>query len=230
MSHFEEPLEIHSELNPVLWDGDKLKSKVRKALLKIAFAYYDFLGVKTQINDIVISGSQANYNYNESSDIDLHLIVDYGTVKCDMDIDELFDTKRKLWKEQHQIDIHGIPVEVYVEDVNKPAVSSTYSLIEDQWIKKPQMVAANVDSDRVYNIALAWMTVISAALDTQDADQIDMVKNMLWAYRKAGLAKEGEMGVPNLVFKTLRNSGVTEMLITALGTLRDRNLSLENQI
>lgn len=229
MSHFEEPLKIHDTLNPVLWKNNTLKSDVRKALLKIALEYYKFLGIKTQINDIVISGSQANYNYNEKSDIDLHLIVDYSTVSCDMDIDELFDTKRKLWKEQRNIVIHNIPVEVYVEDLNKPAVSSTYSLIEEKWIKKPEKINVSIDQDRVDNVALAWMTVISAALGTMDAEKVDEVKDMLWAYRKAGLAKEGEMGVPNLVFKTLRNSGVTEMLLSALGTLRDRDLSLENQ-
>jgi hypothetical protein len=35
------------------------------------------------------------------------------------------------------------------------------------------------------------------------------------------------MGVPNLVFKTLRNSGVTDMLLAAVRKLGDDELSLE---
>jgi hypothetical protein len=35
------------------------------------------------------------------------------------------------------------------------------------------------------------------------------------------------MGTPNLVFKTLRNSGVTDMLLAAISKLSDDALSLE---
>jgi predicted naringenin-chalcone synthase len=73
------------------------------------------------------------------------------------------------------------------------------------------------------------MILITTRLATKELDQIEQVKDMLWTYRKKGLSVEGEMGVPNLVFKTLRNSGVTEMLLKAVSTLRDRDLSLENQ-
>ena len=145
-----------------------------------------------------------------------------------MDIDELFKTKRDLWKAEHEIDIHGIPVEVYVEDVHKPAVSSTFSLLKNSWIKEPKKVHFEADSDRIERLCKAWMIFITVALATKDLEQIEQAKTMLWTYRKKGLDIEGEMGVPNLVFKTLRNSGVTDMLLAAIGKLRDDRLSLEN--
>ena len=180
------------------------------------------------IIDIIVSGSQANYNYSKHSDIDLHLVVDYSTVQCDLAVDELFKTKRDLWREEHDIDIHGIPVEVYVEDIHKPAVSSTFSLLKNSWIKEPKKTQKEPDSERIERLCKAWMILIATRLATKDLVQIRQFKDMLWQYRKTGLDVEGEMCVPNLVFKTLRNSGITDMLLAAVSKLSDRALSLEN--
>jgi hypothetical protein len=228
MNHFEQPGKVHKELNSILWDNGHLKTPVQIALLRIAKAYWQFLGIDTRIDDVLVTGSQANYNYSQHSDIDLHLVVDYNDVECDMAVDELFKTKRDLWKAEHDIDIHGIPVEVYVEDLNRPAVSATYSIIKNTWIKPPKKIFAEYNKDRIQRVCLAWIILITTRLATKDLEQIEQVKDMLWQYRKKGLAVDGEMGVPNLVFKTLRNSGVTEMLLKAVSTLRDRDLSLEN--
>jgi predicted nucleotidyltransferase len=226
MAHIEVPIDLHKELNPRLWNNDEIKLQVQVALLKIARVYYDFLSLDVAIVDVVVSGSQANYNYTEHSDIDLHLIVNYNDVECDMAVDELFDTKRKLWKEQHDIEIYGMPVEVYVEDTNKPAVSSTYSLLKNKWIKPPAKPVVEFNEADITRIATKWMHVITGVLKTQDLEQIEMVKNLLWAYRKAGLAKQGEFGTANLVFKFLRNIGASTRLLDAQRHLKDQSLSI----
>jgi hypothetical protein len=226
MNHIDTPVQIHDQLNADLWTGDDLKPSVAAALLRIAKAYYKFLSVEIPILDIVVSGSQANYNYTEHSDLDLHLIVDYNDVECDMEVDELFDTKRKLWKEQHDINIYGIPVELYVEDVNKPAVSATYSLIKRSWVKPPETPEINVDNADIKRVALKWVKVITAAVASQSLSNCVNVRTILWGYRKAGLAQDGEYGKANLVFKLLRNSGATGMLLDAIRKLDDRNLSI----
>jgi hypothetical protein len=227
MQHFDAP-ENHDQLNPQLWSGQELKRPVQLALLKIARVYYKFLGIDGPVIDILISGSQANYNYNSHSDIDLHLVMDYSKVSCDMDIDELFKTKRDLWREEHDIDILGMPVEVYVEDVNKPAVSASYSLLKTAWVKQPQKSTTTPDADHIERVCRMWMKAIRAALKTRDLAQIEQIKNILWAYRKVGLAREGEFGTPNLAFKTLRNAGVTDQLLHTVKHLKDRELSLES--
>lgn len=226
MTHIEVPIDLHKELNPRLWDGDKIKPQVQVALLKIARVYYEFLGLNVPIVDIIVSGSQANYNYSKHSDIDLHLIVNYSDVECDMAVDELFDTKRKLWKEQHNIEIYNMPVEVYVEDTAFPAVSSTYSLLKNKWIKPPAKPVMNFDEDEIARITRKWLHVISEVLKTKDLEQIEMVKSLLWSYRKAGLAKQGEFGTANLVFKFLRNIGASTRLLDAVRYLKDQNLSI----
>jgi hypothetical protein len=126
---FTKPIDVHSELNPKLWDGEHLRKDVRVALLKIAKEYYNFLEIDVPLMDLIVTGSQANFNYTEYSDLDLHLIVPYDRVQCDMAVDKLFRAKRDLWRKEHDIEIHGVPVELYAEDVEKPVTGSTYSVV-----------------------------------------------------------------------------------------------------
>ena len=64
---------IKKELNPKFWKDDKLDSRIRIKLLDIADDFIDFLGVDwVKPEDITITGSLANYNWNKKySDIDL---------------------------------------------------------------------------------------------------------------------------------------------------------------
>jgi len=221
------PIEIHNELNPVLWDDGQIRREIHVKLLQIAKEFYEFLGVSTPIEDVLITGSQANYNYTDQSDVDLHLVVDFNNVNCEGEVRELFDSKRKLWKLQHDIDIKNIPVECYVEDVNHPAVTASYSLVKDTWIKKPKEINVNYDKAAVEKIATTWDSIISHAVKSQDLAQCIRVRELLAKFRRASLDKTGEFGEGNLAFKMLRNSGNIKDLIDTIHNLKDRKLSLK---
>jgi hypothetical protein len=226
ISDFVSPIEVHKILNPKLWAGPDLRPDVHNALLTISAQFFDFLNMPVEVEDIIISGSQANYNYSPYSDLDLHFVVDYAGVKCDMEVDELFDTKRKLWKEQHNIKIHGIPVELYVEDKMQPAVSSVYSLLSRKWLKKPNPQAVIWDKHQVGDEVKKWTSFIDTAVNSNNLEVCRRVKEMLSIYRKDGLAKGGEFSVPNLAFKSLRNAGKVQELMDKIGELFDRQLSI----
>jgi predicted nucleotidyltransferase len=55
-----------------------MNPKVRARLLDIAYDFIDFLGVDIVVTDVVMTGSLANYNWSEYSDVDLHIITDFG--------------------------------------------------------------------------------------------------------------------------------------------------------
>lgn len=226
MFEYTNPIEIHDQLNPSLWQGDDLRKDVQVALLKITKEFYKFLDIDVTLMDVVISGSQVNYNYTKHSDLDLHLIVPYSQVNCDMAVDELFNAKRKLWGKEHNVSVNGVPVELYVEDVDNPTVSSSYSIVRNEWIKRPNREAVNYNEQEVRRVFAIWERAISGAIATDSLEVCRSIKDMLKLYRKEGLSKHGEFGVPNLVFKALRNDGQIGKLMDAIGNLHDRQMSI----
>jgi hypothetical protein len=219
-------IEIHKELNPKLWDGQDLEPKVQVALLRIAREFYEFLDFDAPLEDVQITGSQANYNYSPYSDIDLHLIVPFEGVSCDQPVEDMFDAKRKLWKSQHDISIHGIPVEVYVEDKATPVNGSSYSLLKNKWLDKPDIPHVHWDTEEIARETLVWLEHIRGAMGTQDLDRLHKVKSDLGHYRKHSLGQAGEFSTGNLVYKNLRNLGVVGLLMKAILKLEDRDLSI----
>ena len=99
------------------------------------------------VEDIRFTGSLANYNWSNYSDIDLHIVVDFTRFKSPRDIVKgFFDAKRALWNERHNIKIHGYEVEIYVEDINEAHISSgVYSITNNSWLAEPVQHEKNVD-------------------------------------------------------------------------------------
>ena len=217
----------HNELNPLLWQGEELRSEVKMALLKIARDFVEYVEVPFKVEDLVLTGSQLGYYYTKHSDLDLHIIVDFNTVDCDREAAELFDTKRLLYKKQYDISIHGVPVEVYIEDSNFPAVSATYSLGDGGWKKKPDSQPQQIDREEIIRMSKIWRTVIGKAIESNDLETGRKVLKMLRNYRKLGLKHSGEYGIENLVYKTLRNSKIIEKLMKLIGDLHDQSLSIK---
>ena len=103
---------VNRTLNPKIWKGDRLDPQVVSKLKDIAEAFYEFVGIELDIVDITITGSNANYTWTEYSDLDLHLIIPGSPSEEQR---ELFNAKKALWAEQHNITIKGLPVECYVQ-------------------------------------------------------------------------------------------------------------------
>ena len=215
------PIELHDKLNPALWDGEEIRRQIQVKLLQIGREFYDFLGVSAPIEDVLITGSQANYVYTKWSDIDLHLVIDYNKVDYDGDVKKLFDAKRKEWKRMYPLKLKGIPVELYAENSNEPAVTSTYSLISNKWLKKPAAPLKTYDYEGVKNLAYQWEVVIKKAIDVNELAVLHRIKTMLSLFRRKSLARDGEFGTGNLAFKALRNSGHIADLLDATDALEN---------
>jgi hypothetical protein len=225
-NEFADPIELHPTLNPKLWDNNQLRPDVKKALMRIAQDFKDYIGVPFKVVDVQVAGGNANYTYTDHSDLDLHLIADFGSVQCDREAAELFDSKRLLYKEQYDVKVHGIPVELYVEDQDHPAVSSSYSLLSNQWIREPKKQVADIDREEIERMAKVWHKIIQHATQTADRHSLQNVLKLLRRYRKMGLKQSGEFGVPNLVYKSLRNDNTLRGLSKLLDRLHDQELSI----
>ena len=131
---------LQNTLNPKIWHNFKIDDEIRESLLKIANDYVEHLELEdTEIDDIMLTGSNSNYNWSEYSDFDLHIIFDFEKINEDTTlVKKYLQTASKLWNEEHDLLIKGYEVEVYAQDINEPHVSSgEFSLLNNKWIKKP---------------------------------------------------------------------------------------------
>lgn len=214
----ETKLSYNDHLNPALWDDYKLKPEVKKTLLEIATLFKDFLKIPNiKISDIVLTGSNANYNWTDLSDIDLHLIIDMDSLKKEYAaiIDDYFQDKKKIWNDTHDMTIYKFPIELYAQDAAEPHVSTgVYSLLHDKWVKKPSYNPPEIDDTAVKVKAAEIMNQIDAVGhgDCSTLPEIEKIKKKIKKMRNSGLLTGGEFSTENLVFKTLRNTGYLEKL------------------
>jgi hypothetical protein len=220
---------IHKELNPKLWYDNNLRREVELHLLQIAMAFIKFINIPDlQLVDVTISGSNASYNYNAKSDIDLHLVVDENS-KCYEHLKELFLAKKSLFNEHHDITIRGINVEVYVQEKGQPHISNgIYSVYKDEWLKQPKRQIVEVDKTNTMHKYQSMKHEVEQAIKSNNLDKIDHVKQRIKDMRAAGLAANGEFGAENLAFKLLRNSGLMDELYSAATQAQDKLLSIES--
>jgi hypothetical protein len=220
-------INFHDELNPKLWDDAVLRREVRYQLMKIAAAFVDFINIEDlALEDITISGSNCSYNYNDQSDIDLHLVANSDS-PCWPHLNELFLAKKTLFNDQHDIKIRGIDVEVYVQDSKQPHVSNgIYSLLKNAWLKQPRMITAEVDKTNVEHKYRALRFQIQIAVASEEPEKIWAMQDKIKRMRQAGLKSNGEFGPENLAFKLLRNDGTLDELYAAGSEAEDKQLSL----
>ena len=217
---------VNKNLNPKLWDENgNLYPIIKDKLIDIADAFYEFIGVKLNIVDLTITGSNANYTWTEHSDLDLHLIVKGLPGEGAR---ELFNAKKALWSEQHNITVKGLPVECYVQGQEEQHHSTgVYSIIDQKWLVEPKKVKPTVNDSAVEAKKDSALHDIETALLSKDLNKLRTVKEKITKMRQAGLERAGEWSVENLVFKILRNLGIIDQLTEKIRELEDQELSLE---
>ena len=224
---------IKKELNPKFWKDDKLDSRIRIKLLDIADDFIEFLGVDwVKPEDITITGSLANYNWNKKySDIDLHILIDYSKVDKRTDfVDNYFYSQKKLWNEEHKdLRIFGFPVEVYVQDVNKEHTSSgVYSLEKNEWVIEPErekLSKKKVNKERIKKTVSQYTEKIDKLVDDSKntgGDEYKMRKvyegaqklfDEIKKLRREDLSDaNNEINEGNIIFKALRRLGYIDKL------------------
>jgi len=229
----------NDELNPKFWDKYKNKSGdsewvfdriVRKKLLKISDDFYekykDLLG-DLPIEDVQLTGSLANFNYTDKSDLDVHVLVDFNKIKSKRDIlKAAVDGVRFVWNLRHDVIIRNHDVELYLQDIHEPhTASGLYSLMNDRWIRKPKFDPPEVDEHDVrkkFDGFASEINQMESKLVTSSSlpdnakemyKRLLRIKEKIQKMRKDDLAKDGEFSVGNLAFKMLRNDGYIGKII-----------------
>lgn len=225
---FETNIEYHNDLNPSTWVDGKLKPEVRLKLLQIAKMFIQFLDVENfELNDIVLTGSNANFNWTKYSDYDVHIVTNYSDLECDVFAEGFYRAKKQLWNDNHDIKLNGHDVEMYVEDSKTPPVSEgVYSILRDKWIHEPEYEPPSIETDSVVKKAKYISKIIKYAIKNYESSvDLEQLLDKIYDYRKSGLEDNGEYSMENLVFKILRNQGMVDMLRKSVTRALDDELN-----
>lgn len=211
---------LQIELCQDLWNGEKLDPRVKESLMRIAKKFIEFLGVNVAVKDIILTGSMANYNWNEKSDIDIHVLVDHNDMDSNEElVSEFFTAKKTIWNSKYSIKVKGHDVEMYVQDVAENLFAEgVYSIARNEWVKKPERKSVTLDVNTAKIKAASIIDMIDGLDGVKDDEKrlrrIERIKDKLKNMRAIGLStKSGELSAENLAFKILRNSGYIEKLM-----------------
>ena len=226
---------VQPDLNRQFWTPEnKLNPTIRKALLRIAKEFYDGIELenKPKIKDIVFTGSLANYNYSDYSDVDIHLLFDFGKDK--ELLSQFFLLSKSKWNDKHDITVKGYDVEVYAEDEKSPHVSTgLYSVMKDKWLEEPKKETPVFDELDVKTKVNYFVGMVKQlfqqyqegkleGLDTK----IEKLRDKLSKFRQGGLQLGGEFSTENIAFKLLRRAGYMDKLAKLQDAVVDKQLSV----
>lgn len=247
-----EKVEKHETLNPKLWEGGKLKSEVADKIFDIVDVFVEGLkenGIKIMIKDIIIIGSNASYNYGDTSDIDVHLVVDTNSFDCPDNLYPfLYSSYRSIFNKKYDIEFYGTGVELFVDTEGTKTISNGIYSLNTGWIKEPvkeeipELDQEKFDAefskweDMYFELVKGESDVTNAekpigdmleeSLDSEKINQIDDFIEDIYDLRKVSLQKDGEYSIGNLVFKEIRSLGYLDNLKVLKNELKSRELSL----
>jgi hypothetical protein len=224
-------LQYHNQLNPKLWKQFSLRPEVSKKLSMIAQTWAAFAKIPPKaIKDVILVGGNANYNYTDYSDIDLHVVVDTKKIpECTGLLDEYLRSKKQLWGLIHDITIHDHDVELYAQDHTVPYTKGqgVYSVQRNKWIVKPKQQQVDLKDPALQQKVDQYIEKIQTLIDSNaEEETFQDLKKKFTEMRKSGLTQGGEFSLENMVFKELRNLGYIEKVDTYLRSRQDQRLSL----
>jgi len=224
-------LQYHDTLNNKFWKGTELKSVVRKKLLEIGTTWAKWANIPEKaIKDIVFVGGNANFNYTDHSDVDVHVIVDREQLPdCPDLVDDYFQDKKELWSLTHKIKVFGHDVELYAQnkDAKFPKDQGVFSLQKNKWIIQPKHHEVDLDNPHIVKKVKEYSAKIQNLIATNSSDEsFKQMKSKIKNMRASAIQKSGEFAFENLVFKELRNTGVLDKMNEYIRSRQDEKLSL----
>jgi predicted nucleotidyltransferase len=219
----------NSVLNPEFWDSEKkLNPEISSKLLNIARTFYKETELGAPLKDVQLLGSSAGYNWTPTSDLDLHVIIDFKKIDEDVDlVKKLVDGLKFVWNQSHNLSIGKHPIEVYIQDVNEVNRSqSIYSLMKNKWVKEPKHENVKIDKDKIKKKFKEFKDLITITTGHMNLQMVTRLLKRLRDMRNAGLDKAGEYSTENLVYKLLRAAGHLDTLHKKSLEIKDKELTV----
>ncbi len=221
-------MEPKQYLSDRIWSPEGLRPDVANALARVAKKFLDELEIELAVKDIILTGSYAGRTWGPGSDLDLHIVADMGKTGDPKVVARLCKLAKFKWEEEHDVMVRGIPVEVYVEDVNDnpPEVTGRWSITQNKWILEPPDSGGSFDESKVMRKVMDFRKVISRARGSQEEGPVVAAMKRIAKLRQAGLERDGELSDANLAYRVLRRTGELQAAWDLIHDLVDRDLSV----
>lgn len=222
-------------LFPKFWKDNKLNTIVSRKLTEIADGVIKSLDLDAEVEDVIITGSIASYNWHELSDIDLHIMLDFEKIDDNLDlVKRMLDQTRINWNKKHNIRIAGKEVEIYFQHYTEPhEANGIWSLELEKWLALPVQLNPELDllttEKKAESIArnIEHLYEMFKKESYKEAyEYAGKIKDKIARMRQSGLEDEGIYSPENMAFKMLRNAGYLEKLSTLKIEAFDKMMSV----
>lgn len=164
------------DLNPNLWEGKKLKKKVKDQILGSIHDVLDEAGFdRERLTAAMIEGSNLTYYYNKYTDIDIHLYIEDITEQEDEEIKEAIESFNK--KEEVLVGTKNV-LEMYLMDeaqLNR-LHGPRYDLLEDKWLADPKKIDIPAEAyEAAVEISLTFARDLDLVIGELKRDIIEYV-------------------------------------------------------
>jgi len=221
---------FNTELQPHIWEGAQLRPEVRKATLDMVDRLVRDSGIDgLTVDDVALVGSIASYEYNDTSDFDVHVFVHAdGVAAQQLSASTALLSSNIEQRQEGRIHFYGLPVEVHFyagapEAERVPGVGR-FSILRNEWIEKPLQHPENFDRAQMAGDMKGFIdrynrlvSEFSAANKGFDCTRLSDLDDEISSYRSASFDTDlGPRNTQNLAFRALRrlNVSIPDMLDT----------------
>jgi len=207
-----------SRLPKTFFDGPKLRQDVRQKSLTFAKARFNDLRMHDlRILDMLYVGSLASFEYDDLSDVDIHIIIDPTSFKGDPkvlrrylskvnDLNEFLFNRVTFYGRKADFSFYADTVEGRIE----PGVG-IYSLFNENWPSQPEVAPNRFSRARVYAEFRDFVQRYNALAIDYARDKRSFVclrfselREEVRHYRRKGIAQDGIRSTENIVYRALR--------------------------
>ena len=229
-------LKPKGQLFPKFWKNENLNTIVARKLMAIADEVIESLDLDIDVEDVIITGSIASYNWHALSDIDLHIMLDFEKIDKNFDlVKRMLDQTRINWNKKHNIRIADKEVELYFQHYTEPhEANGIWSLELEKWLVRPVKAEPEIDIVTTEKKAEAIAQTIEHLFEMfiekkykESYEYAGKIKDKIAKMRQSGLDDEGIYSPENLAFKMLRNANYLEKLSSLKIEAYDKMMSLE---
>lgn len=148
----------HKTLNKKLWKNpEQLKDNISDLMITAVWDFIDYVRCKydmdirnQDIKDIILYGSNANYFYNNKSDIDICILLDTKTLEQlypNLSITKQLKLYYYDWTMFHKFKIGKYGIALYFTSIDSQkfgdryCIGPNYSVLNDKWLFKPVIIS-----------------------------------------------------------------------------------------